>query len=264
MALRLLFVGDVFSRYGRAVLEQQLPALKAALRVDLCVVNGENAAGGKGITHDMVHQFQQLGADAITLGNHAWDNKSIFSFIDDEPRLVRALNYPEQAPGQGITRFTLPSGQPVAVIQVLLRLFMNPLDCPFDAMNKILPTLPEDCITLVDMHGEATSEKVAMGWFLDGHVSALVGTHTHIPTADERVLPQGTAYITDVGMTGPQDSVIGLDVDTAVQGFLTGIRQPMRIAKENVKLNAVLIEVDETTGRALSIERIVREYEDNR
>lgn len=256
MSIRILFVGDVFGRPGRELLNRQLPPLKSALRVDLCIANGENSAGGKGITFDVAQQLYASGVDVITLGNHAWDNKNVFTFIDSDERIVRALNYPPDTPGRGATTVTLRDGIQVTVTQLIGRLFMSPADCPFRAADALLETLPPNRIVIAEAHCEATSEKQALGWHLAGRVSAVLGTHTHVPTADERILPDGTAYMTDVGMSGPYDSVIGMNIEHALYGFLWPIRKPYRIAEENLILSAALIEVDETSGRALSIERI--------
>lgn len=263
MSVKILFVGDVFGRPGREMLERQLPPLKQSLNVDLCIVNGENAAGGRGITYEVAKQLYGAGADIITLGNHAWDNKSVFSFIDEDACMVRPMNYPSGVPGRGFTSLQTKQGHTIVVAQVLCRLFMQMVDCPFQALDAFLANHSENDIIIIDTHGEATSEKVSMGWHLDGRVSAVLGTHTHVPTADERILPKGTAYITDVGMSGPYDSVIGMDIDTALTGFLTTLRKPFKIASENVKLCAVYLEIDEQSGAALSIERVVRQDEAN-
>ena len=255
-ALNILFIGDVFGRPGREVLTRRLPQLRSQYGVHLCIANGENSAGGKGLTYDVAQQFYDSGVDAITLGNHSWDNRSIFSFIDHDKRIVRPANYPEGTPGRGATVVKASEGTPVVVAQFLCRLFMNPINCPFHAADEIYEQYGSHKVFFMDLHGESTSEKIAMAWRMDGRYSAIVGTHTHVQTADERILPNGTAFITDAGMTGSHDWVIGMDIDTAVTSFVSGIRQPFRIAKDNVKIMGVLIKVNKETGCAVKIERI--------
>lgn len=254
--LNILFIGDVFGRPGREAVSRRLPSLKRELDVHFCIINGENSAGGKGITLDVARQLYESGADVITLGNHAWDNRSVFSFIDSDERIVRPANFPPGTPGRGWVRVTASDGTPVVVAQCLCRLFMNPIDSPFAAADEILNRFNRDDIVIFDLHGESTSEKVAFGWHVDGRATAVFGTHTHIQTADERVLPEGCAYITDAGMSGSYDSIIGMDIDAALGSFLTGIRQPFRIARDNVKIMGVLVGVDKSSGRAVTIRRI--------
>jgi metallophosphoesterase (TIGR00282 family) len=240
------------------VLEQHIRSLKSKYLIDLCVVNGENAAHGKGITQEIAKQFYHLGTDVITLGNHAWDNKDILNYIEREERLIRPYNFPPPCPGKGYVTVNLSSGRKVTVAQLCCRLFMDLIDCPFRAAERLLEEVGTDHPILIDLHGEATSEKIALGWFLDGRVSAIVGTHTHIPTADERVLPKGTAYITDIGMTGAYDSVIGMDPEIAIERFITNMRKPYTIAgNDNVKISAVVITLNDATGLAESIQRIM-------
>ncbi len=255
-------MGDVFGRPGRKAVSQYLRELKAKHLVDVCIINGENAAHGKGITHEIAKQFFLLGADVITLGNHAWDNKDIFNFIHTEERLIRPYNFPPGLPGKGYVKFHLRNGQKVTVAQLCCRLFMTPIDCPFVGADKMIEEVGSDHPIIVDIHGEATSEKIALAWYLDGRVSAVVGTHTHIPTADERILPKGTAYITDVGMTGSYNSVIGMDLELAIERFKTTMRKPYKIAEDNVKLLAVLISINDETGQADSIQRISLDFID--
>jgi len=254
--MRILYVGDVFGRPGRNALKALLPGMTRHYQTDFCIVNGENAAHGKGITQDIASYIFSLGVDVITMGNHTWDNKDIYNFISHDSRIIRPHNYPKELPGRGFTTLQNQAGMQITVGQVNLRLFMNPIDCPFKGVDDILQKIMPEHPVLIDIHGEATSEKVALGWYLDGRVSAVVGTHTHVQTADERVLPKGTAYITDVGMTGAQDSVIGMDVSTTIDRFLLGSRVPYQIADSNVKLHAALIDIDDKTCKANSIERI--------
>lgn len=255
--MRILFIGDVFARWGRRLLHERLTAVKEEYRVDFCIANGENAAGGKGISQSVAKELYAAGIDAITLGNHVWDNNDVLSFIDTDPCIVRAYNFPPQVPGNGWISVEANSGQRVIVSQLCCRLFMTPVDCPFRSADALLEEIGNERIVIVDIHGEATSEKVALGWYLNGRVSAVIGTHTHVPTADERILPGGTAYITDAGMTGAYDSIIGMDIETATQRFITGMKTPFRVAKKNVKMSALLIDVDEKTGKARSIERLL-------
>ena len=234
----------------------RLPDLVSQHAADLVIANGENAAAGFGITPPLVEEFLALGIDVLTTGNHIWDRKEILEFFPQEPRLLRPANYPA-GPGRGVYVGATKTGIEYAVLNLQGRVFMANTDCPFQAAARELEKLPASCkIRIVDMHAEATSEKLAMGWYLDGRVTAVVGTHTHVPTADERVLPNGTAYITDVGMTGPYDSVIGVTKETILQRFLTQMPARFDAAEKDPRLLAVLIQADPETGRALSIERI--------
>ena len=234
----------------------RLPDLVSQHAADLVIANGENAAAGFGITPPLVEEFLALGIDVLTTGNHIWDRKEILEFFPQEPRLLRPANYPA-GPGRGVYAGVTKTGLEYAVLNLQGRVFMANTDCPFQAAARELEKLPASCkIRIVDIHAEATSEKLAMGWYLDGRVTAVVGTHTHVPTADERVLPNGTAYITDVGMTGPYDSVIGVTKETILQRFLTQMPARFDAAEKDPRLLAVLIQADPETGRALSIERI--------
>lgn len=259
--LRVLLIGDVVGRPGRNVVKRLLPQWRQSGRVDYVICNGENSAGGKGITSETARELFTAGVDVITSGNHIWRNRDVFKFIDSEPRLLRPLNYPEEPdiPGQGIGVFELPEqGVRIGVMNLLGRVLMDPMDCPFHAAQHYLPHLLEQTpIVFVDFHAEATSEKVAMGWFLDGQVSCVYGTHTHVLTADERLLHHGTAYITDIGMTGAYDSVIGVTVPPVIDHFLK--RMPVRheVAEQNVKLSGAIVTVDGSSGRALAIERVL-------
>lgn len=256
---KVLFIGDVISRSGRNAVESLLPRLKDEYAVDFTIANGENAAGGFGLTKRLAEELSSLGIDVLTSGNHIWDRREVMADLDSMPNVLRPLNYPPGVPGRGWAIYEA-SGARVCVINLAGRVFMPALDCPFRTVagvlgNDALAGFPET-LTIVDMHAEATSEKVAMGWYLDGKVSAVVGTHTHVQTADERVLPGGTAYITDVGMTGPFDSVIGVDKAAIIQRFLTAIPNRFDSASEDVWLCGVVISLERASGRATAIERI--------
>ncbi len=233
-----------------------VPALIKEHGASLCIVNGENAAGGFGISVENAEEFFQSGADVLTSGNHIWNRKEIKEFMLREPRLLRPSNYPSGTPGAGLFVVKTPEG-PVAVINLMGRVFMPPVECPFREADRLIGELDSDVqMIFVDIHAEATSEKVALGWYLNGRVSAVVGTHTHIQTADERVLPGGTAYLSDAGMTGPVDSVIGIKTSLAVGKFLTGVPCRFEVSGGNAQINGVVVEVNPENGRALSIERI--------
>lgn len=257
MPVKLLFIGDIIGKPGRQVLSRELHKIVDRHLVDLVIANGENAAGGFGLTEEVARELQKMGVHVITSGNHIWDKKESLGFLDRTTTLVRPGNYPEGTPGSGSTVVATPGGTKVAVLNLEGRVFMNNLDCPFRFADREVDRLRElTPIILVDFHAEASSEKNALGWYLDGRVSAVVGTHTHVQTADERILTDGTAYITDVGMTGAYDSVIGMRKEEAIQKFLTQLPTKFEVAKKDLRLNAVLIGVDEQTGKALSIERL--------
>ena len=249
-------VGDVFGEPGRAALARLLPGLRQQHAIDFCVVNVENAAGGFGVTPPMARQFLAEGADVLTSGNHIWDKREIVEYIARENLLLRPANFPLGTPGVG--HITVKCGpHKVAVVNLMGRVFMLPIDCPFRKADEIVPELRRETpIVLVDMHCEATSESQAMGWYLDGRVSAVVGTHRHVQTADERVLPGGTAYITDLGMTGPTDGVIGVDRDLILQRFLQQMPARFEPAKGPAALHGAVIVVDPDTGRASDIRRL--------
>ena len=254
---RLLFIGDIVGRPGRELLKRGLAGLVAHHQIDLVIANVENAAAGFGVTPDIADDFLAHGVHVMTGGNHTWDKKEIFPYFALQPRLIRPANLPPGAPGRGVYVARTGNGVPVAVVNLMGRVFMTAIDDPFRVVQDEVDAIRHEAlIVFVDFHAEATSEKVAMGWHLDGRVTAVVGTHTHVQTADERVLPRGTAYITDVGMTGPHDSVIGVDRQAILQRFMTALPQRFDSATENPRLNAVLVDADEATGRALAIQRL--------
>ncbi|HFD81539.1 MAG TPA: TIGR00282 family metallophosphoesterase [Gammaproteobacteria bacterium] len=258
--MRILFVGDVMGSAGRAALETYLPQLKTELRADIAIVNGENAANGRGITEDICRQFYAWGVDCITTGNHVWDCGDIRSYIARDPRLLRPANYPRGTPGKCLYIHRFPDGRRIAVINLLARLFMDPLDDPFRAMESLLAEhcLEEDFDAIfVDFHGEATSEKMAFAHCFDGRVSAVVGTHTHVPTADAHVLPGGTAYMSDAGMTGDYDSVIGMRKDLSIQRFVNSSSGDTFVpATGNTTLCGALVVSDDESGHATAIQPV--------
>lgn len=255
--MRILFIGDVFGRPGRDLLRAGLPRVIRQHGVDLVIANAENAAAGSGLTREIGLDLLRLGVDVLTSGNHVWDRKEGVDFVAYEPRLLRPVNYPVGVPGRGSAVVPARSGQPVGVVNVMGRVFMAPLDNPFVAVKSEVATVRQTTpIVIVDMHAEATSEKMAMAWHLDGMVTAVVGTHTHVQTADNRVLPGGTAYITDVGMTGPHDSIIGTTLEAGLKRFLTGMPSRMEVASGRPLFQAVIITADPATGRALAIDRL--------
>jgi metallophosphoesterase (TIGR00282 family) len=255
--MRILFIGDIVGRPGRELIKQGLAGLVDYHAIDLVIANAENAAAGFGITREIGDQLLEWGVDVMTSGNHIWDKKEALDYIGAESRLLRPANYPAGAPGNGSYLARSKEGQTVGVINVMGRVFMPLLDDPFATVLKEIDALKSRArIIFVDFHAEATSEKIAMGWHLDGKVTAVVGTHTHVQTADERVLPKGTAYLTDVGMTGPHDSVIGVEIQAALGKFITGLPAKFDTATENPRLNAVVIDADADTGRATDIERL--------
>jgi len=250
-------IGDIFGKPGRKMVEMFLPSLIERHQLEAVVANAENASHGFGVTPETADELLRTGVDLLTSGNHIWDKKEIIEYMDGESLLLRPANFPALTPGKGHTVITTRSGARVGVINLQGRIFMAPSDDPFSLGIQLVEQLRRETpIILVDMHGEASSEKQAMGWFLDGKVTAVCGTHTHVPTADQRVLPGGTAYVTDIGMTGPYDSVIGVEREQIIQKFLDNMPVRFNPAKENPILQAMLIEVEPQTGRALSIQRI--------
>ncbi len=257
MPVKVLFIADIVGKPGRQALAGELDRLVERHRIDLVIANGENAAGGFGLTEEVAAELFGFGIHLLTSGNHIWDKRESYDFLRREPKVIRPANYPHGAPGRGSAVVKTASGTSVAVLNLEGRVFMNALDCPFAAASHEIARLKEITpILIVDFHAEATSEKVAMGWHLDGKVSAVLGTHTHVQTADERILPEGTAYISDVGMTGSFDSVIGIRKELAVEKFLTQLPVRFEVAKKDVRLNGVVVEIDEITGKASAIERL--------
>jgi metallophosphoesterase (TIGR00282 family) len=249
--IRVLFLGDVIGKPGRKAVEQYVRRVEADFRI----VNGENLAGGIGITQKVALEMFDCGVDAITTGNHVWKKKEIIPFLMSERKVLRPLNYPAGTPGFGDVILER-NGKRICVANIEGRIFMNPLLCPFRAMEEVLTRVTKHVPIVVDFHAEATSEKIAMGWYLDGKVAALVGTHTHVQTADERVLPNGTGYITDVGMTGPADSVIGMEKKTVLERFVTQLPQKFEVGERDVEVQGVVITIDNETMKCLRIERI--------
>ncbi|HUI42176.1 MAG TPA: TIGR00282 family metallophosphoesterase [Terriglobia bacterium] len=259
--MKILFIGDIFGEPGRRAVRHLLPRLVAEHAPDLIIANGENASHGFGITPGQVDEMIDAGVEVLTSGNHIWDRKEIGPYLAEHPggRLLRPANFPDGSPGGGLYLGSTRSGVPYAVLNLQGRVFMASIDCPFRAADALLARIPPEVkVRILDLHAETTSEKVAMGWYLDGRVTALIGTHTHIPTADERVLAGGTAYITDVGMTGPFDSVIGIEKQLVIEKFLKQTPVRFEVARGDVRLCAVLIEADPAGGQALSIRRIMQ------
>lgn len=256
--MNLLFIGDVVGRPGRDAVKACLADLVKRHQVDFVIANGENAAGGMGITQATAEELFHAGVDVITTGNHIWRQREVIEYIGTEPRLLRPANYPPGAPGHGAEVFATTHSGMVGVVNLQGRTFMAPIDCPFRAADaEIGPIRGRTSVIVVDIHAEATSEKLAMAWYLDGRVSAVIGTHTHIQTGDERVLPKGTAYLTDVGMTGPRDSILGVKAEPIIQRFLTGMPARFELASGPLLLNAAIVNIDTETGAAKSIQRVV-------
>ncbi len=258
MQLRILCVGDVVGVPGRRVLREALEIVVPERKIDCVVVNAENAAGGSGLTPTIFEKIIHYGADVVTLGDHIYRRRQIISALETSEKIVRPANLPPRAPGKEFSICLTASSQRVAVVSLLGRIFMRmPADCPFAAANRVLAAIPKDVkIIVVDMHAEATSEKIAMGWHLDGRVSAVFGTHTHVPTADGRILTKGTAYVTDLGMTGPYDSVLGRDKQSVLNAMINALPDKLDVAKDDVRLCGVIVTVESSTGRASDIERI--------
>jgi hypothetical protein len=255
--VRILFIGDIFGRPGRDISQRAIPALVKKFDLDLVIANVENSAAGFGVTGDIAETIFKAGVDVMTSGNHVWDKKEVLDYIPRQPKLLRPANFPVGAPGRGTWIGSTRSGEPVAVINIMGRIFMTPLDDPFAVvLREIEMARAKARVIVVDFHAEATSEKIAMGWHLDGRVTAIFGTHTHVQTADERILPKGTAYLTDVGMTGPHDSIIGVTVEAALGRFVSGMPAKFEPATGGARLNAIVITADPATGRAAGIERL--------
>jgi metallophosphoesterase (TIGR00282 family) len=255
--MRILFIGDIVGRPGRQLIKVGLAAVVSRHEIDFVIANAENAAAGFGITREIGDELLDLGVDVMTSGNHIWDKKEALDYIGTEPRLLRPANYPAGVPGNGTYLARARDGQSVGVVNVMGRVFMLNIDDPFTTVLRAVEALRQRArIVFVDFHAEATSEKAAMGWHLDGKVTAVVGTHTHVQTADERLLPKGTAFLTDAGMTGPHDSIIGVEVEPALGRFLNALPSRFETATANPRLNAVIVDADEQTGLATGIERL--------
>jgi hypothetical protein len=252
----ILFLGDIMGSPGRRAISELLNKVIERYQIDLVVANGENVAGGLGITPVLADQLFGMGIDVLTSGNHLWKHKEILPYLDSNDRLLRPANYPPETPGQGLTVVETSIGEPVAILNLEGRVFMSPLACPFRTADQELAALPPQVkVILVDMHAEATSEKQALGWYLDGRVSALIGTHTHVQTADERILPGGTGYISDAGLTGPCDSVIGMDRNIIIKRFLTQLPQTFKVASQNIQLQGVILDIN-PEGRCRNLTRL--------
>jgi len=255
--MRIFFIGDIFASAGRSIVGEHCQRIITEEKVDLVIANGENSAGGFGINPNIAEELFGVGVDVITTGNHIWDKREIYDYLNREPRLLRPANYAPDLPGKGIHQIRSRSGISCVVMNLQGRVNMAPTDCPFRKADELLAGIDDSVrVRFVDFHAEATSEKVAMGWHLDGRVSAVVGTHTHIPTADTRILPKGTAYQTDCGMTGPYDSVIGVEKEAVLRKFQTSLPVRFEPAKEMVELHGLLIDVDEASGRATAMRRV--------
>lgn len=261
--LNILFIGDIIGKTGRKVIKNLLPSLIKEKKICFVIANGENAAGGFGITKEKFVELISAGINVITTGNHIWDKKEAIELLKNENNILRPANYPENNPGLGFNVYNIPNtNYKIGVINLIGRIFMTPAECPFLTTQKIIEKISKQTsIIIVDIHAEATSEKQSLGFYLDGKVSAVIGTHTHVQTADEKILPAGTGFITDVGMTGPFDSVIGVEKETIIRRFLTMMPEKFEVAKNDLKLNAVLLSIDETTGKTIAIERINMKYE---
>ncbi|NLM45459.1 MAG: TIGR00282 family metallophosphoesterase [Firmicutes bacterium] len=259
--MRILMIGDVVGRPGRHCLRDMLPQIKKNYHIDFIVANGENLAGGTGFNEKTAVEVFAYGVDVLTMGNHVWDKKEALDYITREPRIIRPVNYPPEAPGRGFGIFHVPGGK-IGIVNACGRIFMKALECPFRTVAAAVEEMKKETnLILVDFHAEATSEKIAMGRYLDGRVSAVVGTHTHVQTADERILAGGTAYITDVGMTGPRESILGVDPEAVLSKFLTQMPQRFTVATGTVQFNAVCLDVDNATGLAKNIMRIIDFHE---
>ncbi|MBB6672836.1 TIGR00282 family metallophosphoesterase [Cohnella nanjingensis] len=254
--MKVVFIGDIVGNVGRETVKRLLPWLKDRYQPHIVIANGENAAGGRGINAAITRELFEAGVHGITMGNHTWDNREIFEFIDDEPRMIRPANLPPGTPGRGYT-VVKAGNKELAIVNLIGRTFLPPSDCPFRKADEILSELRKQhkCI-LVDFHAEATSEKIAMGWYLDGRASLVLGTHTHVQTNDDRILPEGTAYVTDAGMTGPRDGVLGMERENVIRKFITGMPTRFQVAETKWHLNGVFVDIDEATGRANRVQTI--------
>lgn len=258
MEIRVFLIGDIVGKPGRTILKDKLPDFIETRGVDFVIANGENAAQGSGITESLFREIIQSGVDCVTCGDHVWKRREILTVLDRDKRLLRPLNYPQEAVGRGVGIFETRAGIRIGVLTLVGRIFMGPADCPFRAAQRAVDALKlETPVRFVEIHAEATSEKMALAWKLNGNVSCVFGSHTHVPTADERVLSGGTAYITDIGMTGPYDSVIGRDKESVIYKFETSMHAPFNVATGDVRLSGALVTVDSQTGKALAIERVM-------
>ncbi|HEV2386953.1 MAG TPA: TIGR00282 family metallophosphoesterase [Candidatus Acidoferrales bacterium] len=254
--MRILFIGDIVGGPGRRIIEERLADIVSQEKIDLTIANVDNAAGGFGVIPRLAEQMLEAGIEVLCGGNHVWDRREILDYLPQQPRLLRPANFPEGVPGTGLFIGESRGRLPYAVLHLQGRTFLPAIDCPFRAADRQLARVPAEVkVIVVDIHAEATSEKQALGWYLDGRVSAVIGTHTHVATADERILPKGTAYITDVGMTGPHQSVIGMEQSGVLDRFLHGLPTRFEVATQGLAMNAVRIEIDPATGRADAIER---------
>ncbi len=262
--MKILFIGDIIGSPGRMAVRELLPGLMAKKKIDFVIANCENAAAGFGVTRKNAEELYSCHIDVLTSGNHIWNKKEILEFIGDYEKLLRPANYPATTPGSGVVVVTAKSGDEVGIINLAGRVFMHPSDCPFvTAKNKVADLREKTKIIVVDIHAEATSEKKALGWYLDGEVSAVLGTHTHVQTADEEILPQGTAYISDVGMTGPFDSVIGIKKEAIIERFLTQMPNKFDLAKDDIRMQGVIVDIDAESGKAKAIERFSVKLKDS-
>ncbi len=259
--MRIIFIGDIVGKGGRNAVKALLPSIINKFKLDFVIANGENAAGGFGITEKIANDLFNIGINVITTGNHVWDKKEFIPEISKIDRIIRPSNYPPGVPGYGSVVIQTNNGLKIGVLNLSGRVFMSNIDCPFrKGMEEIKKLKEQTNIIIVDFHAEATSEKIAFGYYVDGNVSAVIGTHTHVQTADEKILPGGTAYITDVGMTGPVNSIIGIEIDQIIQRFLTNMPMRFEVAKGNCTLSAVILEINEETGKATAIQRLQLSY----
>ncbi len=254
--MKVLFIGDVYGNPGRKAAREMIRRIKKEEAIDFCVANCENAAGGSGITYVVAQELYAAGVDAITMGNHTWSKSEVLNFIDSDSKIVRPANYPQELPGKSSAVISSKNGR-IGIINLLGRIYMDSVDCPFKAAEREIEYLKSFVkVIVVDMHAEATSEKHAIAWYLDGRVSCVLGTHTHVQTADERILPCGTGYITDVGMTGPYEGIIGVNRDIVIKKFLTHMPVKFEVAKGSAQFNAVILDIDEKNGRTTKISRV--------
>jgi metallophosphoesterase (TIGR00282 family) len=255
--MKVLFIGDIVGSPGREIIKNVLKDFRKERGIDVVIANGENAAGGSGLTPAIAEELFSNGIDVLTSGDHVWKKRDIYDFLEKTDRLIRPANYPKGVPGKGSTVVQIEGVGKIGVVNIIGRVFMDAVDCPFDRVREEIEEVSKETpVIIVDMHAEATSEKVAMGWYLDGAVSAVIGTHTHVQTADEKVLPNGTAYITDCGMTGPYDSVIGRKKEQILTRFITQLPTRFELASEGVEIHGVIVDIDGKTGKATGIERV--------